>query len=321
MKKTFRSILAGALALLAVSCYDDSALRTAISALESRVAELETKLNTEVTTLNSKIDGLDAAYKLADANLSAELTASVNAAVQTLTQKLDALDGALDGYLAAYEADKATVQQSIAGLLAADDSLNAALAAAVAELKAADSNFKMSVDELSAALVSINVTSITKNQAGNAVITFVDKSTLEIPVKPQEGLVTVLETDGVKYWAVISNGVPKSLGVKVGHSDLKFKVDAESQVLYFSVDGGANWESTDVVIEEGQECLLTSFYQGVTDEYDPETYEPIKEDFYTLVFADETYYLPIYKVDNSVVACSDGLRTLKAPLKFNLELF
>ena len=84
MKKTFRSILAGALALLTVSCYDDSALRSAIASLESRVTELENKLNTEVTTLNSKIDGLDAAYKLADANLSAELTASVNAAVQTL---------------------------------------------------------------------------------------------------------------------------------------------------------------------------------------------------------------------------------------------
>ena len=37
MKKTFRTILAGAVALLAVSCYDDSAIRTELGKLDERV--------------------------------------------------------------------------------------------------------------------------------------------------------------------------------------------------------------------------------------------------------------------------------------------
>ena len=53
MKKTLRSILAGALALLAVSCYDDSALRSAVSSLESRVTELEESLKSEIERINT----------------------------------------------------------------------------------------------------------------------------------------------------------------------------------------------------------------------------------------------------------------------------
>ena len=98
MKKTFRSILAGALALLTVSCYDDSALRSAISDLESRVTDLENSLNTEVSTLNSKIDGLEAAYKLADQGLDTRIQAleAAKAANDTahtaFTSRLDGID-------------------------------------------------------------------------------------------------------------------------------------------------------------------------------------------------------------------------------------
>ena len=48
MKKTFRSILAGAIALLAVSCYDDSGIRKDIADLDDRVASIEETLNSEV---------------------------------------------------------------------------------------------------------------------------------------------------------------------------------------------------------------------------------------------------------------------------------
>ena len=227
MKKTLRSILAGALALLAVSCYDDSALRNALASLESRVAELETKLNTEVGTLNSKFDGLEVAYKLADQNLAAELAAlrtSVTASLNTLTQRLDALDGALDGYVTLdaynagqsdYNAYKENLQQKITELLAADKKLSDDLAAALEALRKADSDLQAADAEILASLVAVGVTNVSKNAAGNVVITFVDKSTIEIPTKSQDGLVTVVEVDGVKYWAVLVNGEKQNLGVKV----------------------------------------------------------------------------------------------------------
>ena len=104
MKKTFRSILAGALALLTVSCYDDSALRKELSDLASRVADLENSLNKEVSTLNSKMDGLQAAYMLADKNLSDQLTgvsASLMSSINTLITRIDGIDGRIDGVLEA----------------------------------------------------------------------------------------------------------------------------------------------------------------------------------------------------------------------------
>ena len=274
MKKTFRSILAGALALLAVSCYDDSALRSAIASLESRLTELENKLNTEVGTLNSKFDGLEVAYKLADQNLAAS--------IQSLTSSLDALDGTVDGLIS----DKTD------------------LIAAIEDLKKADKNLADKDAELLAALVGVGVSNVAKNQAGNVVITFVDGSTLEISTKPQEGLVTVVTVEGVKYWATVVNGEAQSLGVKVGHPTLKFEVDPETNELLYSVDGG-EFESTGAYVTD-EEYLITDFYQGVTDEFDWETYDYKLEDFYTLVLGGETYQLPVYKADNSVALIKNG---------------
>ena len=53
MKKTLRTILAGAVALLAVSCYDDSELRGEVEKLDERVTALEAKLNAAKSMLFS----------------------------------------------------------------------------------------------------------------------------------------------------------------------------------------------------------------------------------------------------------------------------
>ena len=52
MKKTLRTILAGAVALLAVSCYDDSDLRNKYGDLNDRVTAIESTLNAEVGGIN-----------------------------------------------------------------------------------------------------------------------------------------------------------------------------------------------------------------------------------------------------------------------------
>ena len=87
MKKAFRSILAGALALLTVSCYDDSALREEISGLDERVTAIEATLSAEVGGINdllSRIESLEgkiAAIKVETKDGVTTLTLSDNSKV------------------------------------------------------------------------------------------------------------------------------------------------------------------------------------------------------------------------------------------------
>ena len=278
MKKTLKFFCLSAIALAAVSCYDDSGILEKLENLDERLTKVEAKLNTDVEAINSKIEGLDAAYKLADAGFAES--------IKNLTTQLDALDGEVDGIVSTYATDKEQ------------------LLAAIAQLQQADENLAEEDKKVLAALVAVGVTNVTKNTDGDVVITFTDGTKVTIPTTPQESLVTVVEVDGVKYWAVIEDGVAKSLEVPVGHVDVKFQVN-EDNCLLFSVDGGATWQETGAYVADDADSLI-DFYQGETDEIDWETYEYIKEDFYTVVFGGETYYLPIYKVDNSVVALKAG---------------
>lgn len=278
MKKTLKFFCLSAIALAAVSCYDDSGILEKLENLDERLTKVEAKLNTDVEAINSKIEGLDAAYKLADAGFAES--------IKNLTATLDALDGEVDGIVSTYTTDKEQLH------------------AAIAQLQQADENLAKEDAKVLAALVSVGVTNVSKNADGDVVITFVDGASVTIPTTPRESLVTVVEVDGVKYWAVIEDGVAKSLEVPVGHVDVKFQVN-EDNCLLFSVDGGATWQETGAYVADDADSLI-DFYQGETDEMDWETYEFIKEDFYTVVFGGETYYLPIYKVDNSVVTLKAG---------------
>ena len=73
MKKTLKFFCLSAIALAAVSCYDDSGILEKLENLDERLTKVEAKLNTDVEAINSKIEGLDAAYKLADAGLQSQL--------------------------------------------------------------------------------------------------------------------------------------------------------------------------------------------------------------------------------------------------------
>ena len=278
MKKTLKFFCLSAIALAAVSCYDDSGILEKLENLDERLTKVEAKLNTDVEAINSKIEGLDAAYKLADAGFAES--------IKNLTTQLDALDGEVDGIVSTYATDKEQ------------------LLAAIAQLQQADENLAKEDTNVLAALGAVGVTNVTKNTDDDVVITFTDGTKVTIPTTPQESLVTVVEVDGVKYWAVIEDGVAKSLEVPVGHVDVKFQVN-EDNCLLFSVDGGATWQETGAYVADDADSLI-DFYQGETDEMDWDTYEYIKEDFYTVVFGGETYYLPIYKVDNSVVTIKSG---------------
>ena len=81
MKKTFRSILAGALALLAVSCYDDTDLQDKYGDLNDRVSAIENTLNAEVGGINDLLARVEAL----EGKIAAIKVETSEAGVTTLT--------------------------------------------------------------------------------------------------------------------------------------------------------------------------------------------------------------------------------------------
>ena len=210
MKKTFRSILAGALALLTVSCYDDTALLEQINGLDERVSAIENKLNADVNGIN------DLATRLAAAEAA---LASTNASVNEIVARLDAFDGAVDGVIKDFQA-------AIAALTAADKALSDELVAAVAKIAV------VKVEEVN----------------GNVELTLADgkKVSLSKPLSNVEntGLVTIVDGE----WAIVlADGTTKSLGVAVGLA-LDFQVSAAGELQY-AVNGG-EWTATGVSVAD-----------------------------------------------------------------------
>lgn len=306
MRKTFLTFCVAALSLLAVSScgkIEDSLnkLDQDLKDLTARVDKLEKELNEKIDALSKTVTTLDAAYKAADADLLKKLQdgdAELAASITALTTNLDALDGKVDGY----------IKSNDEALAAAIQKYQDDLKKLAEDMTAADKLLADADAEVLKALIAVGVTKVEKNADGNAVLTFTDGTTLVVGAYDANanntGVVTVVEVEGVKYWAVVlEDGTKESLGVPVSHTEIDFKV-GDDNYLYYSVNGG-EWVSTGAYVADDQDSLI-DFYWGETDEMDWETYEYIKEDFYTVVFGGETYYLPIYKVDNSVVTIKAG---------------
>ena len=227
MKKTFRSILAGALALLTVSCYDDSALRESIVKLDERVTAIENTLNADVNGINDLAARL-AAAETALAATNASL-ATAQASIADIVKELDAFDGQVDGLVKNFE-------DAIKALQASDSKLAADFAAADAAL----------LEQIAAAAAKVAVVKV-EEVKGNVVLTLADGSTVSLS-KPlanveNSGLVTVV--DGM--WAVVrADGTTESLNVPVGHPDvaIKFQVAADGNLQY-SVNNG-EWVNSGV---------------------------------------------------------------------------
>lgn len=170
MKKTlfngFKAVCVSAMALAAVSCYDDSAVQEKLNSLDARLTQVEQNLNTEV------------------------------------------------------------------------DNLEALIAAKVA------------------------VVDVTKAY-GKVVLTLADGSKVELsqPAKNASSLVTIVEEDGVQYWAVV--GVEAHTGVPVGDPDydINFQINPETKVLEYNVNG-EDWVSTGVVADAQDAAIVTEFVDG-----------------------------------------------------------
>lgn len=306
MKRQFftglKAFAVSAIALGAVSCYDDTDLWNElesqagdIATLEQRVAALEDKLNTEVATLNGVLSTLDGKVKElteADKTLLDKLAAlnsdlegaekEVKAAVESindLTTKLDGVDGAVDGVVADLEA-------AVEALDAADGELDGKLNKLEGDLKGLSTTVATEV-------AKIAVVRVDKNEAGNHVLTFVDGSTLEVAAAANTnntGLVTIV--DG--KWAVVGDdGEVEVLDVAVDpKSDIKFKVEPATFEVFVSLNGG-EFEGTGVYVKDSQTINVVT---AVTE----------TKDFVTITVGDVEYRLPHYVPDNSAFEIMAG---------------
>lgn len=253
---------AAAVALLAVSScgkiWDEfDAVHGELDDLKTKVEALEKKLNDEVATLNTKIGALEQA----DKDIKALVTTN-STALTALSEELDALDGVVDGYIT---------------------SNDAALKAAIEELKTADEALKAVDTEVLAALAGVNVISVAKNEAGDVVITFADKSTITVPATPATGIVTVV--DG--KWAVVVDGEVTVLDAEV-NPDTKLAFKVVENVLNVSYDGGETWVPTGAVVNDETTINVVEGFEY--KEGDP---------YLTLTVGGKEYTLPVYKADTS----------------------
>lgn len=278
------------------------------TALEEELAALEAKLNDAISkgdqtladALAAEKKAVETAIATLQTTLTAEMTKSADqlkaalAALETamgtkitdLTAKMDAADGKIDGKIADLTTALEAVKKAYAD---ADAKLSAELAAKIAE-----------------AVAKITVTDV-KAEGDKVVLTLADGSKIEV-AKPSEpltnvdnnGLVTIVEEDGARYWAVVKDGKAESLGILVGADvALEFKVE-EGQLFYTT--NGEDWAPTGAFVHD--EDFEFDFFQGAV--WDDMLWEEVVDDFYTLNFGGEEYYLPIYKVDNSSVTIKAG---------------
>jgi len=238
MKKTFRTLLAGALALFAVSCYDDSALREDIADLDERLTAVE-------ATLNAKVNGIaNLATRLSDLEGS---VAVLDGKMTGILSRLDAIDGTADGVIKDLEA-------------------------AIAALKEADKAFTAKDAELAAEVAKIAVVKV-EDGINDVVLTLADgsKVTLSKPASnvDNSGLVTIVKgEDGKDYWAVVdAYGHANPLGVSVAHpiKDFAFKM-TDAGELQFTVDG-STYYSTGVKTTDltGQDFLISDVKDNETN--------------------------------------------------------
>ena len=256
MKKTFRSILAGAIALLAVSCYDDSDLQKKYGDLNDRVTAIENVLNAEV----GGIDDLAARLLAAEGKLTTH-EGAFTAAQTSILSRLDASDGATDGKIK-------NLEDAITALQGADNSIKKDLAEAIAKI----------------AIVSV------EEVDGNWKFTPAvgDPFLLSKPLAnvDNSGLVTILPVDGVDYWAVVgADGAPVSTDVPVGHPDyqIAFQVTADGKLTY-TVNGGEPVETGVSTADlSGQKYLINEVEVAENGKY------------VTITIGEAEYVLPMYE--------------------------
>ncbi len=163
-------------------------------------------------------------------------------------------------------------------------------------------------DLIAAASAKIAVVAVEQTD-GKVVLTLADGSKVELS-KPLEnvdnsGLVTIVEEDGVKYWAV--NGQEGHTGVPVGHPEysIEFQINADTKELQYSVNGG-EWVGTGVQALAENAAIMTDFVEG--------------EDYVEIIVNGTKIVLAKYSEDNSILGVARADFFLRYEGSKNVEL-
>ena len=165
-----------------------------------------------------------------------------------------------------------------------------------ARLTKVEQDLNTEVDNLEALVAALEAKVAVVNVAttdGKVVLTLADGSKVELsqPLTnvDNNGLVTIVEEDGVQYWAVV--GVEGHTGVPVGHPDysIDFQINADTKELEYSVNHAA-WVSTGVKAEAANAAIMTDFVEG--------------EDFVEIVVNGTKIVLPKVLADKSNLGLS-----------------
>lgn len=206
----------------------------------------------------------------------------INAELDSITARLDALEEALNADVA----NLATLDASHKALDKAVKDLEAALEAAIAAGDKTNSDEIKALQDQVAALQAQLAGVKLEAKDGTVVVTIGESSfTLS-----KNGVLTIVEVEGVKYWALVdpATGEATNLNVKVGH-DLKFKVDPETAEVLVCYDGD-KYVGTGVYAAESSATLIGDVEE--TDEY------------VTITIGDATYTLEKWADDKSVLGLS-----------------
>jgi chromosome segregation ATPase len=181
MRKTFltgfKAFCVGAMALAAVSCYDDSALRAEIDSLDERLTKVEKDLNEDIknlsdlqatvanleTSLRKAIADGDAAVQKALEDKLTALEAKLNKAIQdgdkALADQLAAEKKTLTETLAALQAGLTSVTSSVEALqqtlTALEATVNSNYQTLLGKLDAADGVVDGYVKDITAAIAAL----------------------------------------------------------------------------------------------------------------------------------------------------------------------
>ena len=181
------------------------------------------------------------------------------------------------------------IEQDIADLKGQVAELAQKIADLEARLTSEVNTLNTAIANVDAKIAVVNV----ENKDGNIVLTLSngDKVTVAAPDANANNtnLVTTVTENGKTYWAVVgADGKAKSLGVEVGHPDVKlsFKVNPETKELLISYDG-KEYEGTGVLVKNPDDYahVVTAFEDG--------------EDYVKLTIGEAVYTLPKFVEDNA----------------------
>lgn len=253
-------------------------------AIVNELLKEKESLTTALTQLSEGLAGVTGSVEKLNAALKA-LEASVGAGYTELLAKLDAVDGKIDGKVTDMTAALAALQSELSAAITAGDS---ALAVKDAELATA-------LAEAIAKIAVVNVATVD----GKIVLTLADGSTVAVSAPltnvSNTGLVTIVEVEGVKYWAVVeADGTAKNLEVVVGHPDqeIDFQVNDTTGELEYSVNGG-EWIATGIkaAVEDANSAIVTGFVDA--------------EDHVEIVINGTKVVLPKYVADEALLEVSN----------------